>query len=102
MQDFLAQTGGYCEQFAGTSPRLPGCSACHRGSRSGSPPANERGDGRYYVQGKHAHSWPEIYFADIGWVPFEPTPGRGNQAAEQYTGVAAAQADGGGEASATP
>jgi transglutaminase-like putative cysteine protease len=23
-----------------------------------------------------AHSWPEVYFAEIGWVPFEPTAGR--------------------------
>jgi hypothetical protein len=23
------------------------------------------------------HAWPELYFADIGWVRFEPTPGRG-------------------------
>jgi transglutaminase-like putative cysteine protease len=25
------------------------------------------------------HAWPELYFADIGWVRFEPTPGRGQQ-----------------------
>ena len=23
-----------------------------------------------------AHSWPEVYFPEIGWVPFEPTAGR--------------------------
>lgn len=23
-----------------------------------------------------AHSWPEIYFPDYGWIPFEPTAGR--------------------------
>ena len=23
-----------------------------------------------------AHSWPEVYFPDLGWVPFEPTAGR--------------------------
>ncbi len=23
-----------------------------------------------------AHSWPEVYFADYGWIPFEPTAGR--------------------------
>lgn len=23
-----------------------------------------------------AHSWPEVYFPDVGWVPFEPTAGR--------------------------
>jgi hypothetical protein len=27
----------------------------------------------YIVRQEHAHSWPEIYFAGIGWVEFEPT-----------------------------
>ena len=33
------------------------------------------GEGAYVVTGKDAHSWPEIYFPDFGWVPFEPTAG---------------------------
>ncbi|HBY07218.1 MAG TPA: hypothetical protein DEH22_05315 [Chloroflexi bacterium] len=28
---------------------------------------------RYVVSEANAHSWPEIYFSGIGWVPFEPT-----------------------------
>jgi transglutaminase-like putative cysteine protease len=27
----------------------------------------------YVVLGKDSHSWPEVYFPGIGWVPFEPT-----------------------------
>jgi hypothetical protein len=27
------------------------------------------------VQANHAHSWVEVYFADYGWIPFDPTPG---------------------------
>jgi transglutaminase-like putative cysteine protease len=27
------------------------------------------------VRNKDAHSWVEVYFPDVGWVPFEPTPG---------------------------
>ena len=41
--------------------------------------------------GKNAHAWPEIWFDGLGWVPFEPTPGRGAPGAENYTGVAPAQ-----------
>ncbi len=31
--------------------------------------------GYYEVRANHAHSWVEVYFADYGWVPFDPTPG---------------------------
>ncbi len=30
-------------------------------------------DGRYLVRQADAHSWPEVYFPNIGWVEFEPT-----------------------------
>ncbi len=61
------------------------------------------------VLGKNAHAWPEVWFDGLGWVPFEPTPGRGAPGAEGYTGVPAAQDDSipqpgqgaGGEAPAT-
>ena len=28
----------------------------------------------FLVRDKDSHSWPEVYFPVIGWVPFEPTP----------------------------
>jgi len=28
-----------------------------------------------YVYSNMAHAWPEVYLDDIGWIPFEPTPG---------------------------
>ena len=30
----------------------------------------------YNVVEADAHSWPEVYFPDYGWLPFEPTGGR--------------------------
>ena len=102
MQEFVAQRRGYCEQFAGTYAAFARVLGLPSRVAVGFTPGEQRDDGRYYVQGKHAHAWPEIYFAGVGWVPFEPTPGRGNPAAEQYTGVAAAQDDLVGEATATP
>ena len=30
----------------------------------------------YVVRESGAHAWPEAYFSNYGWVPFEPTPGR--------------------------
>ncbi|MBU9710686.1 DUF4129 domain-containing transglutaminase family protein [Evansella tamaricis] len=36
----------------------------------------EVGEGhRYEVKNSNAHSWVEVYFPDVGWVPFEPTQG---------------------------
>jgi len=31
--------------------------------------------GAYVVTEKDAHAWPELYFPDYGWIPFEPTSG---------------------------
>ena len=32
--------------------------------------------GEWTITEAEAHSWPEVYFPEIGWVPFEPTAGR--------------------------
>ncbi len=37
------------------------------------------------VKDECGHSWPEVYFEGKGWIPFEPTPGMGN---ERYDGWA--------------
>src|SRR5699024_8494116 len=37
---------------------------------------NEQSDkSTYEITNEHAHSWVEVYFAGVGWVPFEPTKG---------------------------
>ena len=95
MQEFLAQRRGYCEQFAGTYAAFARVLGLPSRVAVGFTQGEQRDDGRYYVQGRHAHAWPEVYFEGVGWVPFEPTPGRGNPDAVQYTGVAATQDNGG-------
>ena len=30
-------------------------------------------DGRFTVRERDSHAWPQVYFAEIGWVDFEPT-----------------------------
>ncbi len=84
---FLRDRVGYCEQFAGTYAamlRTLGIpSRVAVGFTSGIPVA----DGEYSVLGRNAHAWPEVWFDDIGWVAFEPTPGRGAPNAESYTGL---------------
>lgn len=93
IEDFLfIVQRGYCEQFASTFASM---------ARSIGIPARvavgftwgdwneERGE--YVVRGEHAHAWPEVYFADVGWVVFDPTPGRAPAHGSEITGLAPAQ-----------
>ena len=98
LAEFLDPAGsrsGYCEQFAGAYAALARSLGLPARVAVGFTPGEEDDDapGTYIVRGRNAHAWPELYFAGVGWVPFEPTPGRGAPGAEAYTGVAAAQAD---------
>ena len=94
IEEFLNSRRGYCEQFAGTfaamarSVGLPARVAV--GFTVGE--ADPDDPNLYVVSGRHAHAWPEVYLPGAGWVAFEPTPGRGAPGAQNYTGLAEAQA----------
>jgi len=96
IQQFLAERRGYCEQFAGTYAAFARALGIPARVAIGFTQGELQPDGSYKVLGRHAHAWPELYFEGVGWVPFEPTPGRGNPATVQYTGVQPAQDEGGG------
>jgi hypothetical protein len=91
---FLSQRRGYCEQFAGTYAAFARSIGLPARVAVGFTPGDLGSDGVYHVRGRNAHAWPEVYFSGVGWMAFEPTPGRGEPGAEGYTGVPAAQ-DGG-------
>jgi transglutaminase-like putative cysteine protease len=93
--DFLTRTkAGFCQQFAaayavlGRELGLPTRVAV--GFTQGTPDSG----GVYHVTDADAHAWPEVWFNGVGWVAFEPTPGRGSPdpSAQAITGVPAAQA----------
>jgi transglutaminase-like putative cysteine protease len=92
---FLDNRLGYCEQFAGTfavmarTLGLPSRVAV--GFTQGESQGQSPDGGPWLVRGRNAHAWPEIWFDGYGWVPFEPTPGRGMPGAEAYTGVSPQQ-----------
>ena len=94
LEAFLFETRrGYCEQFSASfaalarSAGLPSRVAV--GFTSGVQDPND--PTLYRVRGVHAHAWPEVYLGEYGWVPFEPTPGRGPPGAESWLGVAPGQ-----------
>jgi len=89
--DFLTTTKtGYCQQFAGAFAvlaRLAGLpTRIAVGFQSGG-----FHNGAYQVTDADAHAWPEVYFPTVGWVPFEPTPGRQIPSGGRYTGTTATQ-----------
>ena len=92
IEDFLEAGVGYCEQFAtsfGAMARSLGIPArIAVGFTTGDPTDTP---GEYIVRGRHAHAWPEVYLAGVGWTHFEPTPGRGNPATTAINTVESAQ-----------
>ncbi|MEO6652843.1 MAG: transglutaminaseTgpA domain-containing protein [Ilumatobacteraceae bacterium] len=107
IESFLNQRVGYCEQFSATFAAMARTLGIPSRVAVGFTPGLQNSDGWYSVLGKNAHAWPELWFDGIGWVAFEPTPGRGVPGAESYTDVPAAQdtsgqqLDGSGNADAT-
>ncbi len=88
---FLRIRRGYCEQFAGTFAVMARAVGLPARVAVGFTQGELRSDGRYHVLGRHAHAWPEVWFDGIGWVAFEPTPGRGSPGNEAITGAPAEQ-----------
>ena len=71
---------GYCQHFAGAMAlmlRMLGVPArVAAGFTSGTYE-----DGGWTVTDHNAHAWVEVWFPGYGWLPFDPTPGRGSLAA---------------------
>lgn len=69
---------GYCQHFAGAMAlllRFNGIpSRVAVGFTSGEE--QEEGSGLYQVTSNNAHAWVEAYLPTVGWVAFDPTPGR--------------------------
>jgi transglutaminase-like putative cysteine protease len=69
------ERAGYCQQFSGAMAlmlRMVGIPA--RVAAGFSPGSYNKDTQEYRVRDLDAHSWVEVYFTGIGWVPFDPTP----------------------------
>jgi transglutaminase-like putative cysteine protease len=66
---------GYCQQFSGAMALMLRMIGIPSRVASGfSPGGRDPRRGVFLVEDVDAHSWVEVYFPEIGWVPFEPTP----------------------------
>jgi protein-glutamine gamma-glutamyltransferase len=70
---------GYCQHYAGAMAlmlRYLGIPArIAAGFTSGIYDRDRR---VWNVNDRNAHTWVEVWFKGFGWLPFDPTPGRGN------------------------
>ncbi|MFJ2469436.1 transglutaminaseTgpA domain-containing protein [Glutamicibacter sp. NPDC087583] len=100
VEAFLARRQGYCVHFASAMALLAREAGIPSRIAVGYAPGEASGDTLeitgdtaqsmlerrleegteltgYTVSGKQSHAWPELYLNGLGWIPFEPTPGRG-------------------------
>ncbi|NYJ07725.1 transglutaminaseTgpA domain-containing protein [Petropleomorpha daqingensis] len=74
LTDFLRLRRGYCEQYAGAMAVMVRAAGVPARVALGYTPGKEASDGTRLITSDDAHAWVEVYFADLGWVPFDPTP----------------------------
>jgi transglutaminase-like putative cysteine protease len=79
---FLKAKSGYCVHFATAMAVMARTLGIPSRVAVGFLPGTLTHEGAaktavYQVSSSNLHAWPELYFAGIGWVRFEPTPGKG-------------------------
>ncbi len=67
---------GYCQHFAGSMALLLRFNGIPARVAVGFITGKTVGPDTYLVSSNDAHSWVEAYFPGVGWLPFDPTPGR--------------------------
>ena len=74
---------GYCEYFATAMTAMLRTQGIPARYVVGYSTGQETAPGVYTVRAMNAHAWVEVYFPDVGWVRFDPTPGQQRLSAEQ-------------------
>lgn len=79
--EFLQRKAGYCVHFSSSMAVMARAldipSRIAVGYAPGSAEGLDNGRRVYTVQSDNLHAWTELYFAGVGWVKFDPTPGIG-------------------------
>lgn len=79
---------GYCEQFAGAFAAMARSLGLPTRVAVGFTPGTyDAALDVFHVSTKEAHAWPEVHLNGLGWVAFEPTPGRFEPNPTNYTGT---------------
>jgi len=75
VDDFLFESKvGWCEQIASSLVVMLREVGVPARLATGFAPGKQDGSGgRFVVRERDAHAWAEVWFPDLGWVPFDPT-----------------------------
>jgi len=84
---------GYCTYYATTMVTLLRAQGVPARFAVGYTPGEQVSNGEYVVRGLDSHAWVEVYFPDVGWVRFDPTPATPRQTAERTRLTEARQND---------
>jgi len=74
---------GYCTYFATTMATMLRTQDIPARMAVGYTSGERVAEDEWVVRGYDAHAWVEVYFPDVGWVRFDPTPAGPREAAEQ-------------------
>ncbi|WP_459194839.1 DUF3488 and transglutaminase-like domain-containing protein [Halosimplex sp. J119] len=86
-REFVTQMdAGYCEYFATAMTAMLRSQEIPARYVVGYSTGQQVGANTFQVRAMNAHAWVEVYFEDVGWVRFDPTPGteRLQQEAQSY------------------
>jgi transglutaminase-like putative cysteine protease len=76
---------GYCTYYATTMVTMLRSQGIPARFVTGYTTGQRVGPEEYVVRGLDSHAWVEVYFPDVGWVRFDPTPSAERADAEQST-----------------
>ena len=79
---------GSCQHFAGGMAVLLRFNGVPARLVVGFSTGRKMTDETYAVSRKDAHTWVEVYFPGVGWIPFDPTPGNSIPGAGPSTSTA--------------
>ncbi|MEU3457979.1 DUF3488 and transglutaminase-like domain-containing protein [Micromonospora sp. NPDC006766] len=74
--DFLSSKAGFCQQYAAAMAWLVRAAGIPARVAFGFTNGSNTG-GTYVLTNKNLHAWTEVFFGEIGWVPFDATPAAG-------------------------
>jgi transglutaminase-like putative cysteine protease len=73
---------GYCVYYATSMVVMLRSQGVPARFVTGYTTGQQVGEDEYVVRGLDSHAWVEVYFPDVGWVRFDPTPSGPRQTAE--------------------